>query len=245
MWCSIAKHYDVPRGIKRALSMKKPAGKRFDTAFVKSTENARIRELNLKLLEACKLEDIDRIKSLVEKGANLHLLNRSALHAYNNNERSPVHIITQIGNLGILEYFIDNGSDCNAKDRRNETPLHLAVYNGYKSIIDFLVSHCQAVVEAKDIDGGTPLSWAAYENQLESAQQLLGLGAHVDEPDYEGRTPLHWAAYRGHEKMVAFLLSSGADSNAITSDGDTPLDIAVNNGRTTVVEFLYQRKDEN
>jgi len=213
-----------------------------NSILVKARENARIRELNIKLLEACKLEDVVRVRSLLDKGANLHLLNNVALHAYNDNERNPVHNAAKIGNLEILDLLITFGADCNARDRRQETPLHLAVYNGYTEIINYLVSEKSADIEAQDIDGGAPLSWAAYENKREIAKQLLNLGANIDAYDYEHRSSLHWAAYRGHKEMVEFLLLNQANINAKTIDGETALDMAVNNGRTEVVELLYQVK---
>ncbi len=209
-----------------------------NSMLIKARENARIRELNLMLLEACKLEDLDRVNQLLDKGANLHLLDKNSLHSYNNNERNPIHIVTQIGNLSILKQLIEKGASCDAKDRRDETPLHLAVYNGYIEIINFLVTTCHADIESKDIDGGTPLSWAAYENKLIVAELLLNLGAKIDEPDFENRTSLHWSAYRGHVDMVKFLINAGAAISVKTKDGETPLDIAINNGRTNVVELI-------
>lgn len=211
-----------------------------ESILIKVKENTRIRELNIKLLEACKLEDVTRVSELINKGANLHLLDKIALRSYNDSESSLTHIAARVGALEILKLLAQSSADCNAKDRRDSTPLHFAVYNGYGAIIDFLISECNVDIEAKDVEGGTPLSWAAYENKLEIAEQLLKLGAKIDEPDFEKRTSLHWAAYRGHKTMVKFLVSKGANTNAKTSADETPLDIAVSNGRTEVAEFLYQ-----
>jgi ankyrin repeat protein len=205
---------------------------------VKIKENARIRELNLKLLEACKLEDIVRVKELVEKGANLHLLSKTALHPYNSHERSLVHIAAQIGDLDILKYLIEQGANYNAQARRGEAPLHLAVFNNYRQIIEFLITECNAAIEIKDLDGGTPLSWAVYENKLDCVKLLLNLGANINEPDYEKRTPLHWAVYQKHKKMVKFLALQGANLIVKNNDDETALDIAINNGYSDLVQIL-------
>ncbi|MEM6702397.1 MAG: ankyrin repeat domain-containing protein [Acidobacteriota bacterium] len=58
------------------------------------------------------------------------------------------------------------------------------------------------------------LSYAALENQLEAAHQLLDAGARPDALapgfDYRG-SALHWAAIRGHSKLCELLLLRGAD----------------------------------
>ena len=85
---------------------------------------------------------------------------------------------------------------------------------------------------------GTPLIWAAYGGQIETARALLDLGANIEARDQEGRTPLYQAAHYDHYDMVKFLVSKGADIDARDREGRTPLHLAAYMGRKRVAMFL-------
>lgn len=57
-----------------------------------------------------------------------------------------------------------------------------------------------------DIDGRTPLHWAAYKGFAHSMRLLIVLDAQITAGDREGCTPLHWAAIRGNSEACTVLL---------------------------------------
>ena len=57
-----------------------------------------------------------------------------------------------------------------------------------------------------DIDGRTPLHWAAYKGFAHSMRLLIVLDAQISAGDREGCTPLHWAAIRGNSEACTVLL---------------------------------------
>ena len=67
--------------------------------------------------------------------------------------------------------------------------------------------------ESKDVDGQTPLSWAAG-NGYEAIVQLLleREGVDAESKDSYGQTPLSWAAENGHEAIVK-LLEKGTEKS--------------------------------
>lgn len=69
------------------------------------------------------------------------------------------------------------------------------------------------VVDVRDADGRTPLSWAAKRGHEAMVSLLLEKGAAIDSEDRFGRTPLEFAAERRHEAMVQLLESYGAQSH--------------------------------
>jgi ankyrin repeat protein len=81
---------------------------------------------------------------------------------------------------------------------------------------------------------GTPLHWAAQNDQIEIARLLISNGVSADTLDTWGRTPLHVGI--AHRDVVELLLASGADVNATDRFGNTPLHLAVR--YREVVELL-------
>src|SRR5688572_24371234 len=68
-------------------------------------------------------------------------------------------------------------------------------------------------VDASGPDGATALHWAAYLDDVASAELLVGAGAKVGATNIHGVTPLSLACTNGSAKMVALLLKAGADAN--------------------------------
>jgi ankyrin repeat protein len=65
-------------------------------------------------------------------------------------------------------------------------------------------------VNARQADGATALSWAAYHDDLGMAELLLSAGANVNAANDYGVTPLTLACNNGSAPMVERLLKSGA-----------------------------------
>lgn len=81
----------------------------------------------------------------------------------------------------------------NAATRTGRTPLHVVSQShAHPLVITTLVS-LGAKVDARDVDGATPLHRAASFRH-EAVRELLKAGASIDARDNRGRTPLHYAA---------------------------------------------------
>ena len=89
-----------------------------------------------------------------------------------------------------------------------------------------------------------PLIWAAKDNNLLVAAQLLANGTDVNlqEPleDKSGScySALHWAALRGLKEMAEMLLKRGANRDMVDKHGNTPLALAEKKGNKELVKLL-------
>ncbi len=92
--------------------------------------------------------------------------------------------------------------------------------------------------QAVDADGMTPLHWAAYADDVDTALALLETGADPGARNRYGVTPLSLAALNGNASLIEALLEAGADPNTITREGETVLMIAARTGRTDAVRAL-------
>ena len=95
-----------------------------------------------------------------------------------------------------------------------------------------------ADVNAKDIDGWTPLRKAALNGHKEIVELLINKGADVNAKDEDGSIPLHGAAFWGLKEVAELLIANGADVNAKDRGGFMPLDEAIINENTEIVDLL-------
>ena len=75
---------------------------------------------------------------------------------------------------------MDAGTDVNAKDEDENTPLHHAAAFGHKETAELLIAE-GADVNAKTAKGGTPLDWANAGNHSETADLLRKHGGKTGE----------------------------------------------------------------
>jgi len=92
------------------------------------------------------------------------------------------------GDEELVELFIDNGANMNARAKDGHTPLHSAVYANNIGIVRLLVAR-GANQELKDIEGRTPLHWAAGRGRKEIVKFLLDNGVDVNARAKEPYSP--------------------------------------------------------
>lgn len=87
-----------------------------------------------------------------------------------------------------------------------QTPLAMPL-----AVVEIFEAKEPTLLDARDSDGRTPLSYAAENGHDDVAQFLLAKGAEAQSGGTRGRTPLHWAALKGHSGVVRLLLAAGVD----------------------------------
>ncbi|OEJ15271.1 hypothetical protein BFL38_13275 [Brachyspira hampsonii] len=83
----------------------------------------------IELLEASKNNDLETLKSLIEKGADVN--------AKDNDNWTALMLASDNGHLEVVKYLLDKGADVNAADNNGWTPFFFA---GDNSNSDFLIS---------------------------------------------------------------------------------------------------------
>jgi ankyrin repeat protein len=96
-------------------------------------------------------------------------------------------------------------------------------------------------VNAPQGDGMTALHWAAYRDDLETAQLLVEAKADVNATNHYGVTPLSLACQNGSGLIAELLLEHGADPNTRLRGGETALMTAARTGKPRPVKALLAR----
>ena len=195
---------------------------------------------------AVMLENLDRVKILVEKGADVN--------ATDNHGQTPLHQAVEgvhysddkSGNMEIVKYLVEHGADVNAKSNLEDTVLHRASAWGNLELIKYLVEH-GADVNEKDWKQETPLYKAVQahtENQLDLVQFLVEHGADINAKAPFGETTLHFAVKGRNLELVEWLVEQGLDVNAKDDSGKTVLQYAKEYWNQEIIEYLKEHGAE-
>jgi ankyrin repeat protein len=145
----------------------------------------------------------------------------------------PLHLLSRGGynspdcGVRVAELLLERGTDINARDKFEWTPLHYASNNGRHEIAQVLLSH-GVKANLDNRLGETPLHLVRqgkYSSQdgVRVAQLLLNAGLDVNARDKRNWTPLHAASYYGRPQIAQVLLDHGAITMAGDDQGKTPL----------------------
>ena len=167
-------------------------------------------------------------------------------------QTDDIHEAARNGDRISVRRILDNDpAMVDARNRYDQTPLHLAAEEGHAEVVKLLLSQ-GADVEARDYYLGCEALWAEF---VEDTPELFGhfsLARELLSSFYyqNGCTPLHLAAEAGHTDVARLLLSHGADVNAEDIWYQMPLHLAATNGHMHMTELLIvqdadvNRRDE-
>ena len=167
------------------------------------------------------------------------------INSQNDDELTALLLALKRENLDVARLLLDHNADVNVRDKRGNTPLHVAVStgNGHLDICRILLNH-NAEVNSQNHHGSTPLLIAS-ERGPELVQLFLDHNADPRARDGDGDTLLHCAALAGRLKVVRLLLERNADLNVEVNSrnnkGSTPLHLAsagYHEGNPDIVRLL-------
>jgi ankyrin repeat protein len=210
------------------------------TFLIAATQN--IDERNRRLRGAIIMGKTAEVKGLIKTGIDVN----DKFDVGQNRGLTPLVLVAQFGKADIGKLLIDAGADVNIIFQ-GLTLLHVAAFSpaGNKAVTELFIAEglnvnakCTAEVRV-EIEGMTPLHFAAGMGKVEVAETLIKNGAKVDAKDsYYQFTPLHEAAKNKHKAVAELLIAKGADVNAVSKRDGTPLDLAVSKGNEELAELL-------
>ena len=180
-----------------------------------------------------KNEKFEKVKLLLENGANPNLLNK-----YGDNP----FIMAVSSYPEMVELFLDNGANPSIQNKYGNNPLIMAANENNIKIVELLLEK-DADPNIKDkFDGNTALIEAANKNHIEIVKLLLKKGAKPDIQAKNQDTALIKAAGNGYVEIVKLLLEKDANPNIeVKFDGPrTALTDALNKNHIKIAELLLK-----
>lgn len=193
-------------------------------------------KINAKFHNAILVNDIDKVKKYLSKGAQID--------CKNDDGEPATHVALKRKYIQLLELLIKKyGADVNAVDSFDTNLILITcIKNKDLKILKFLID-CGANVNWARSNGLTPLHYCILKNYELACKYLLGaprIDINAKENIFQ-RTSLHFACIKSNFKIVQWLCQLNTiDLNAIDCDGNTALHLACNNNRYNfkIVELL-------
>ncbi|KAK2744290.1 hypothetical protein FQN57_004375 [Myotisia sp. PD_48] len=197
----------------------------------------------------------EMVKLLLSHGADVHAVNDEGMTALAVAARKELHTISDIllkagseinpsdrkkvpwspyllaawvGNVKLMQTYINWGANTNATNHEGWNALHIAARQNHIEVIRFVIGQKTPLsIHSTINDKRTALHIAARYKNLEIARLLISSGVDLHHKNKHGYTALHSAAEDGDEAMITLLLNSGCDIHAKGHDDWTPLSLAV------------------
>ena len=190
-----------------------------DTLFDEEEENITVYrgKLSEELFEAAKNNDVDKVKQLIQNGAD-----PNSYYYHSLCESEETHILaecclTERPNLELIKLLVSSGASMvNSRHDGNNLLLQLVHHNYYIEILKMFID-----------DFGLDINTICPDNF------------------FIRRTILHEAAaFRGDDnfQMFEFILEHGANINNIDGDGRTPLWCALSSSKINFANVLLKMK---
>ncbi|XP_061951766.1 protein S-acyltransferase 24-like [Populus nigra] len=162
------------------------------------------------------------------------------VNATDHTGQTALHWTAVRGAIQVAELLLQEGARVNAADMYGYQATHVAAQYGQTAFLYHIVSKWNADPDVPDVDGRSPLHWAAYKGFPDCIRLLLFLDSYRGRQDREGCTPLHWAAIRGNLEACTVLVQAGKKEDLMVTDntGLTPAQLASDKNHRQVAFFL-------
>ncbi len=198
-----------------------------------------IEDLEYELLEICmmKTPDYGRLKEILSvDGFNINIKTDYG-------EESPLYLAVRSGNLELVSFLTENGTDVNMPNIKKRTPIMVACATGNYEIFKYLLEN-GAKLGVVDVCGDNLLIKAisSEKRDFEIFKTLIKMGENINyRNDKDGDTALTRALKLAPDRYVDYLLESGADIFIEDKSGMNPLDIVVQENRSRYFRIFLER----
>lgn len=169
---------------------------------------ARTREalggLNVELFEAARCDDAPRVRTLLDRGADMNCRTVENQWPYTPAGDTPLLQSLKAKAWAAAATLIEAGADLASQNRMGQTALMWAVRGGNEALVGSLIARGANVNTAAQ-EGTTALHEAAMAGSEAIVRLLREAGANTAARRWDGRTPAECAPAAGHPAIVRLL----------------------------------------
>ncbi len=152
------------------------------------------------------------------------------------------------GDLRALKIMHAAGFQVNQVDPNNRSGvLHHAAANGQNQVISWVLkyfAHPEIEINSQDVNGFTPLDWAAYHGQADTVALLLKHQANPNVHPDDDNPLLIFAVQSGSLPTVKTLLDFAAQLSQTSYADHDPVTAAESTGNQQLIDFVGQTVEQ-
>lgn len=197
---------------------------------------------------ACKQGNFDMVKRLIERGADVNMVNPQY-------HTTPLIMATRgrgYDAYKISMFLIEQGADINVADRKGHTPLSNVADMVYSQeseeeeyirsgmeLFVYLVENCNTL-EVKLHAGHTNIleCTTSFDNLPAVKYLIENHYFEINDFSESGMTILHFAVKKNSVNVCKYLLEQGANQNILDTEGKTAYDYALENGNEDMIALF-------
>ncbi|KAF5296308.1 hypothetical protein FQA39_LY12525 [Lamprigera yunnana] len=192
--------------------------------------------LHTACLKKCKVV----CEKLLSLGANPNVLT-------NDLRQTPLHFAVLSNSKDCIRKFIDHNNNLegklsanfNLKDINGESPLSLALSQGFNELLPILIEG-KADVNVRNAEDFTLLHQAILKEDSKTAIFLLDNNADINAKTADFESPLQLAIHCRFGEVVDALCLRGVDMSALDRVGNCPLWAALDSGEENIASILVR-----
>merc|ERR1712154_25301 len=123
----------------------------------------------------------------------------------------------QLGHFHVVKIFLQfDESLASYPNYAGDMLLHIAVSKSSKRMTKFLIQKAGHTINSKNIQGQTPLHYAAIKGSLHLVRLLVKNGAQINSKDNANKNPIFYAYQKNYEDVVEFLATYNVNLEEIS-----------------------------
>ncbi|XP_062595975.1 serine/threonine-protein phosphatase 6 regulatory ankyrin repeat subunit C-like [Saccostrea cucullata] len=159
-----------------------------------------------------------------------------------NNGGNALHNAAWGGNIDLLNFLLEKGSDVETKRNNGKTVLHQCCMNGKLQMCKYLVNTYPHLLDVKDNNGENALHDAAWGGNIDLLNFLLEKGFDVKTKTNDGKTVLHQCCMNGELEMCKYLVNTYPHLLDVKdNNGGNALHDAAWAGNIDLLNFLLEK----
>ena len=228
-----------------------------ETALHVSSQNGHVQCITLLLQYGADINAKDNQGNCVlyyavrygQKDAMLLLLqNKADVNSKNKIGETLLHIAVMYSRLELAKLLLIHGVDKSIRNTIGETSIHYCVTHNQMQILKFLLNQANCNLAIKNVDGYSPLHYAAKLGRTKMIDLLLDKGAKISDRSYDhthGLAPIHISCLWGKTDSLLKLLERGADISSKDNDNNDALFWAMKMNQKDCENILSNLLDED
>ncbi|KAK3607637.1 hypothetical protein CHS0354_010689 [Potamilus streckersoni] len=190
------------------------------------------------LHRACLTGQLDMTKYLVETYPYM-------LNEFDSHKHTAAHYAAVSGNIAVLNYLIDRGTDPWCRTFQEETLLHIACLEGHLDMTKCLIETYPDMLNEVDSHKQTAAHYAAVSGNIAVLSYLIDRGTDPYCRTSQEETLLHIACLDGHLDMIKYLVETYPNMlNSVDSNKLTAVHYATKSGDVAVLSYLLDHNQK-